>query len=266
MDVIDLPAQHESIYFECLEDWSEEMREAGGHKEAWYRRMKVHGLRVKLACDDRGAVGGMIQYMPAERTHIDGPGLYFIYCIWVHGYKQGRGDFRGQRMGRALLHAAEEDARSLGAAGMAAWGLMIPAFMRASWYKRRGYRVADREGVALLLWKPFSKEARAPRWRPVKKTPRPVPGQVTVTGFVNGWCPVQNMVFERARCAAEASGEGVVFEPHCTADPEVFAEWGITDAVYVDGRPVGKGPPLSYERMKATIDKRKRKLRWLPCG
>jgi len=157
-------------------------------------------------------------------------------------------------MGRALLEAAEEDVRVLGAAGMAAWGLMLPFFMRASWFRKRGYRVADRDGIALLVWKPFSPDARPPRRRSAKKTPQPVPGQVTVSGFINGWCPVQNMVFERARRAAAASGENVVFKPHCTADPEVFAEWGISDGVYIDGKPIGKGPPVSYERIRAAIE------------
>lgn len=36
-------------------------------------------------------------------------------------------------MGTALLAAAEADARQRGRRGMAAWGLVVPAFMRASW-------------------------------------------------------------------------------------------------------------------------------------
>ena len=49
------------LYCLCLEDWSPEMREAGDHKRAWYERMKGKGLRVKLALDEAGTVGGMIQ-------------------------------------------------------------------------------------------------------------------------------------------------------------------------------------------------------------
>ena len=43
MKVIDLTAENESVYFVCLEDWSDEMREAGDHKERWYRSMKDRG-------------------------------------------------------------------------------------------------------------------------------------------------------------------------------------------------------------------------------
>jgi len=87
-------------------------------------------------------------------------------CIWVHGHKQGRGNFQGHGMGSALLDAAEADARALGAKGLAAWGLWLPFWMKASWFKRHGYRKADRQGIAVLLWKPFTGDAQPPRWYP----------------------------------------------------------------------------------------------------
>jgi cobalt-zinc-cadmium efflux system protein len=93
----------------CLEDWSDEMKEAGDHKARWHERMAQRGLRVKLAVDDAGAVGGMIQYLPIEEFFVEGRGLYMILCIWVHGHKQGRGDFRRRGMGSA--HRPPGDAR-----------------------------------------------------------------------------------------------------------------------------------------------------------
>lgn len=53
-------------------------------------------------------------------------------------------------MGTALLSAAEKDARRLGARGMAAWGVWLPFWMKASWFKQHGYRKADRQGLAML--------------------------------------------------------------------------------------------------------------------
>ncbi|MBN2541624.1 hypothetical protein JXI42_02055 [bacterium] len=101
MNIIDLAEAHEPLYFVCLEDWSEQMKEAGDHKRNWYNKTKHKGLRVKLAVDDNGEIGGMIQYLPIEYSHLEGKDLYFIMCIWVHGYKQGRGDFR--RKGPSIL-------------------------------------------------------------------------------------------------------------------------------------------------------------------
>jgi hypothetical protein len=63
MKVIDLTDEHKQLYFVCLEDWCEEMKEAGNHKELWYNEMKGKGLRVKLALDENEQVGGMIEYI-----------------------------------------------------------------------------------------------------------------------------------------------------------------------------------------------------------
>lgn len=57
------------------------MKEADQRKSVWYQRMKDKGLRVKLALDDQGTVGGMIQYLPIEHSSVEGTDLYFINCI-----------------------------------------------------------------------------------------------------------------------------------------------------------------------------------------
>jgi hypothetical protein len=68
--------------------------------------MKDKGLRVKFALDDNDKIGGMIQYIPIEYSMFAGENLYVVLCIWVHGHKQGRGDYRKRGMGKALLAAA----------------------------------------------------------------------------------------------------------------------------------------------------------------
>ncbi|HJX71510.1 MAG TPA: hypothetical protein VJ346_06150, partial [Bacteroidales bacterium] len=72
MKIIDLDERNKSLYFVCLEDWSDEMKESGNHKECWYNQMQNKGLRVKLAEDDNGTVGGMIQYLPVEYSNAAG--------------------------------------------------------------------------------------------------------------------------------------------------------------------------------------------------
>lgn len=259
MKIIDLTDQHINLYCLCLEDWSAEIREAGDHKLKWYEAMKNKGLRVKLAIDDHGTVAGMIQYAPVERTHIQGHDLYFVYCIWVHGYKQGRGNFQKRGMGKALLAAAEDDARNLGAKGMAAWGVALPFWMKASWFRKHGYKNADRDGISQLVWKPFTPDAVPPKWIRRKKKPGAVPGQVTITAFKNGWCPAQNMVFERVKRAAAECGDQVVFNEIDTFDRAAFEEWGIVDKIYIDGRDFGFGPPPKYEKIKGLLDKKVKK-------
>ncbi len=263
MKIVDLYEELLPLYFLCLEDWSEELKEAGNHKEVWYHRMKSKGLRVKLALDDQGTVGGMIQYVPIEYSFVEGAGLYFINCIWVHGHKQGRRDFQRKGLGTALLRAAEADAQSLGAKGIAAWGLIFPGWMRAGWFKKHGYRVADRMGIQALVWKPFSTDAIRPKWVRQKEQPSIEANKVTVTALCNGWCPAQNLVFERAKRAASDPqfADKVVFRQIDTLNREEFLRWGISDALFIDHKQVRTGPPPSYDRIHRLITRRVNRLR-----
>lgn len=260
MKIIDLSPEHHNTYFCCLEEWSDDMKDAGDHKACWYHKYKDQGLGVKLAVDDDGVVGGMIQYLPIEASYLDGHDLYFILCIWVHGNKEGRGDFQGKGMGEALLAAAEEDARERGAKGMVAWGLALPFWMKASWFKKHGYKKVERDFISLLVWKKFADDAEEPRWVKQKQPVPVIEGKVAVTAFKNGWCPAQNISFERAKRAAEEFGEKVVFQEIDTTDDEVFDQWGIVDGIFIDGKLANWGPPVSYEKMRKLIEKRVKKL------
>ena len=256
VEIVDLSKQTFGAYLVCLEDWSDELPEAGDHKAMWFERMKDLGLLVKLAVEN-GKPVGMIQYAPIAHATAEGRDLHFIYCIWVHGHKgKGVGNAQKRGAGKALLQAAEDDARSLGSRGMAAWGLSLPFWMRASWYKKQGYRKADRDGIAVLLWKPFSDDAEPPRWIRQKKTPGKISGKVAVTAFCSGWCTAQNLVVERARRAAAEFGGAAEFRFVDTFDRETFREWGISDGLFIDGKQVRTGPPPAYEKIRRKIGKR----------
>ncbi|MCX6577140.1 MAG: GNAT family N-acetyltransferase [Candidatus Aminicenantes bacterium] len=260
MEIIDLNEKYLSTYFVCLEDWSDEIKEGGNHKESWFEHMKDKGLRVKLAVDGEKACG-MIHYVPIEHSFAEGKDAYFVHCVWVHGYKKGVGNYQKRGVGKALLRAAEEDAKMMGAKGLAAWGISMPFFMRASWFKKQGYKKVDKAGMQILLWKPFAEDAVAPKWIREKKRPQKKEGKVTVLAFLNGWCPAMNMTFERAKRAAREFGDQVEFQDIRTIDRATFLDWGIADAVFIDGKPVRTGPPPSYDKIKKKIAKRVKKLK-----
>jgi GNAT superfamily N-acetyltransferase len=260
MKIIDLTEKYYQTYFHCLEDWSDEMKEAGNHKEVWFNKMKDAGLRVKIAIDDEKACG-MIQYVPAEESIIDGNDLYFINCIWVHGYKKGIGNYQKKGIGKALLQEAENDIKSMDQKGVAAWGISLPFWMKASWFRKQGYKKVDKNGMAVLSWKPFTDDAVPPRWIKQKKKPQKIEGKVTVTSFINGWCPAQNIIHERAKRASQEFGKIVEFQDIQTSQREKFCEWGIVDALFIDGKKVKTGPPPSYDKIRKKIGKRVRSLK-----
>jgi GNAT superfamily N-acetyltransferase len=130
MKIIDLSEEYFSTFACCFEEWSDEMVNTLTSKKTWYNYMKIRGMSAKLAIDEDGAVSGMIQYLPAEYSFVEGEGFYVIACIWVYGYKdKGIGDRQRKGMGRSLLLAAEQDIREKGAKGIAAWGLSQPFWM-----------------------------------------------------------------------------------------------------------------------------------------
>ena len=259
MRVVDLTESKKDLLCLCLEDWSADAREAGPKRREWLDRNEQLGIRAKFALDEHGVEGGMIQYGPIEHSHVDGEGLYFVYCIHVHGHRQGRGNFRGRGMGTILLYSAEEDARRQGAKGLVVWGIALPFWMKASWFRKQGYRKVDRQGISVLLWKPFTEDAKPPRWfPPTDRLPAPVPGKVNVTAFSNGWCLAQNLVYERAKRASAEFGRAVKFREIDTSKRATVAKWGASNEVWVDGKKLQTGPPPSYEKIHKTIAKRVR--------
>ena len=256
MEIIDISEEYEATYCKCLEDWSTEMAEAGTLKNQWYRKKKQEGLRVKLARDETGRIVGMIHYIPMEQAPAIGEKLYYIYCIWVHSYRQGVGDHRHKGIGKQLLRAAEDDVKALGGLGMAAWGITLPFFMRSSWFKKQGYQRADRQGIAELVWKPFDHNALPPRLQKAVKTPQPGTGRLKITCFRNGWCPAQNLACERMKRAVREYGDKVQYIEVDTDDRATFAQWGISDAIFIDDKQINTGPPPSYEKLRRLLRKK----------
>ncbi len=260
MKIINLSKKYEDLYCRCLEDWSEEMKEGEEYKKLWLERKKKQGLRVKLAQNDKDEIVGMIHYVPIENAPIIGENLYYIYCIWVYGYKKGVGDHQNIGIGKLLLKAAEDDSRYLGAKGICAWGITLPFFMRSKWFKKQGYKRADKNGFAELVWKPFTPDARPPKFVKIKKKPGVKKGFVSVTCFRNGWCPAQNANCERIKRATGEYKKNIVYNEIDTDDENNLLEWGIPDGIFIDEKQLKPGPPVSFEKLQKKLKKKMKKI------
>jgi GNAT superfamily N-acetyltransferase len=254
MKIIDLNEKYLQTFACCFEDWSDEMTNAAPHTLDWYEQLKEKGLRVKIALDNEDNAVGLIRYLPAEYSFIYAPGFYFVLCIWVHGYKdKGVGNKQKQGIGKALLNAAEEDVKAIGAKGIAAWGLSEPFWMPTSFYKKFGYKVADSRHIMELVYKPFTKDVNPPKWLNPKK-PVNIEGKTVITALISGWCTGYNVGFQNFRKAAKELG--VEFKVISTLALESIREWKQTDAIYIDDEEIALGPPPSYEDTLKIIQER----------
>ncbi|GAB4313276.1 MAG: hypothetical protein Kow00127_04190 [Bacteroidales bacterium] len=257
VNIIDLTPEHEQEYFCCLESPREQMEDAIRQKEHWYREMKEKGLRVKLAVAGDGEIAGLIQYFPVEYSWISGKDLYFISCIWVHSAKNGKVNYQGQGFGKALLTAAIDDVRQLGSKGIVAWGTTLPAWMKASWYRRQGFEKVDSTGLLgdQLLWIPFAKDAVKPKWNKVKQPPSSSNGKVVVTCGTNGWCTAMNHSCHITEQVAGAFGDAVELEHVDLSEPQTMKEWGRPGVFYVGKKKITSGPPASARKIADMIKK-----------
>lgn len=130
--------------------------------------------------------------------------------------------------------------------------------MRASWFKRHGYKVVDKDGMMRLLWKPFNEQAKPPLFMKQKKNPEPGSGKVNVTIFRNGWCPAHNITNERARRASAEFAGNIDIQEYETFDRDIVKEWGIFDSLFIEGKEVRTGPPPSFKKIRKKIEKRVR--------
>ncbi len=87
------------------------------------------------------------------------------------------------------------------------------------------------------------------------------PGKVNVTVFLNGWCPAQNMVYERTKKAVVEFGDKIDFNVYHTVDHEILKYWGISDGLLINGKRIRTGPPPSYKKIHRLIESRVKKLR-----
>ncbi len=260
MEIINLAEEYEDTYCKCLEDWSEEFKEAGNYKKEWLEKKKPQGLRVKLAKNKKNEIVGMIQYIPIEYSPVKGNDLYYIYCIWVHGYKQGVGNNQKQGIGKLLLKAAEIDSKELGAKGIVAWGITLPFFMRSKWFKKNGYKSIDKDGMIELVWKPFIANIKPPQLIKMIKKPSVEKDIVTITCFRNGWCPAQNLSCERMKRAAGEYLDGIKYIEIDTNVKDNLNEWGMADAIFIDDKQITNGPPPSYEKLQKILKRKMKRI------
>jgi len=230
---------------------SEEMDAAAARRLAWLGAMHEKGSRVKVASVG-GEKTGFLYVIPIEFSPWGplGHDLMVVPCLYVAS--------KGHGVGKALLAAAEEEARRQRRKGIATIGYYHDFwFMPAGFFEANGFskcgeakqRYFDSKSRAAVLWRVFDEHAEAPVLLKPNYQFKPVPGKVVIDLFWNAFCQTSNIEAQRVREVAAEFGDSVVLNEYSADDRPTLLRHQVARGIFVNGHEIGWG----YEAPKAGI-------------
>lgn len=215
----------------------------------WLESKYDEGLRVKVALLDEEHAG-FLYMMPIEICPWGplGRELMSIPCLFVLVDKQRRG------VGRSLVNAAEEEARSQSAKGLVTSAYFHDFwFMPATFFENLGYKVANRRGPDALLWKVFSDSAELPRFLERNYRFQPVYDKVVVDLFWNSFCATSAMEAQRVREVAGEFGERVILNEYPADDMDLLSRYQNPRGIFINGEEIYWGYEAPKEGVRKAI-------------
>jgi len=127
-------------------------------------------------------------------------------------------------------------------------------FMPAAYFEQQGFEVVDERGPEILLWKPFTADARAPRFLCPSYGYVPVEEKVVVDLFWNDLCQTSSIEAERVRGVCGEFGDDVQLNEYCTEDRDVLLCHQTPRAIFVNGAEIGWGYEAPKDGIRAAIE------------
>jgi GNAT superfamily N-acetyltransferase len=217
----------------------------------WLKGNYENGVRTKAALLD-GERAGFIYVVPIEVCPWGplGRDLMVVPCLVAQEKAKGHG------VGKALLVAAEEEARRQGKKG-----LVIQTydedfwFMPTAYFAKQGFEEVERTGTYVLLWKPFDKAAEPPRQLKPDYKFEPVPEKVVVDLFYNTFCETSDIEAQRVREVTTEFGDRVVLNEYAADDRETLLKYEMPRGIYVNGESIFWGYEAPKEGIRDAINK-----------
>ena len=233
----------------------------------WLREQYQYGLRVKVALIDGRSVG-FLYVMPVEISP-QGPigrDLMFIQCLAGIGPA-------GQGVGRALMEAAEVEARRQERKGIVLVAHYDDSgFMPAYFFEKCGYsRIGEIVEVTdvgerlylsnkALLWKVFDDSAEPPKFHKQNYVFKPVAGKVAIDLFTTRSCPTFDIEAQRVREVADEFGDSVVLREYCADNLKIRDEYGLRRGIFINGKMIGWGHEALKDGVRAEVEIAKRQI------
>jgi GNAT superfamily N-acetyltransferase len=236
---------------------SSEMDECAVDRLMWIKEMIPKSLKVKVALAD-GRHAGFLHLMPIEMSPSGPAGreVCVIPCLYVLKRAGGWG------IGKALMEAAERDARAMGKKA-----LVVEAyyhefwFMPAPFFEKCGFAVVKRSGHRALLWKKFDEDAEPPDWVPEEPPLKPAKDKVVVELYWNRFCQTSSIESRRVKEVVAEFGERALLVEHEIADMEDLRKHKKSRGIFVDGTEIWWGYEAPKEGIREAITKALQQVR-----
>jgi GNAT superfamily N-acetyltransferase len=236
-------------------DESEEMDSSARRRLAWLNAMDDKGSRVKVASVNSERVG-FLHVIPIEFCPWGPLGRDLLVIPCLVSVNKGHG------VAKALLAAAEEEARSQGRKGIVTIGYYHDFwFMPASFFEANGFLKCggslqenfDPKSKAAVLWRAFDEHVEAPLLLNPKYEFKAIPGKVVIDLFWNEFCQTSNIEAQRVREVAAEFGDAVTLNQYSADDRVSLMRHQIARGIFVNGREIYWGHEAPRDGIREAI-------------
>jgi len=238
---------------------SDEFDACARRRLAWFRGMYDDGLRVKVALYEGDRVA-FLHVMPIEICPWGplGRDLMAIPCLGVEEKVERKG------VGRALIDAAEQEAKSQGKKGLVTvayyWDFWL---MPAPFFERCGFSIARRRREPAgerfeaheeaIMWRLLDASAEAPQFLNRHYHFTPVPGVVVVDLFYSAFCVTGDIEAHRVREVVSEFGDAVMLREYSADDRAILTRHQMPRGIFVNGKEMWWGHPAPRDGIREAI-------------
>ena len=256
MEIVDLDERSLDFVSWCthVDEKRPDLLAAAKVRKEWLLDRTRKGLRVKVAID-KGEPVGFIHCLPIELDTwgMSGEDLMTVPCLTLD-YRLAYEQKTDTGYGRALMQAAEEEAKNAGKKGVAIlcydhdfW------FMPASFFRKLGYEEIRRDKDTVIVWKNFG-DAEPPKLHKSKFIPHKLPDKIAVDIIWNPMCMTSIVERANVRDVCEEYQDSVVLREFSAGDIDFLKKHEISRGLFFNGVSKCWGYEAPKEEVRKTIE------------